>query len=734
MSATQQILLSHSNIENDSEEEFVGPFSSWTNIKTVYGAIGDGITDDTLAIQNALDDLGVNISTIWLPSGNYKITNTLFVEGREYVNIIGEHPLTTKISWHGSDNGVMFHVNGLVYYRTNRLTFDGRNIASVAINNSWDGVGLYFDTANEYKDIIFKDLQIGIQGGALGHGFAETAIIRCKFLRCQQAGISLRCFNSLDIWVWYCLFEDCGYGITNLLNAGAGDFKVYDCVFKRSRLQDMSIGHVGGTFGIRNNYSIDSGSFFYGDGTANPGVITFQNNTVLDSKYGFIYIINLGPVFVVDNVVRNKVLGPSVPAIATIANWEFSEVFSIGNLFEATGVYNVRGRIHSIDDQIVSSGVTGLEPVLPETPLNYNRKIFEVPIGSTSSQIQTIINTAALENGKKPVVHFPNTVINLDSTLYIPANNDLQIIGDGGRSRISWTGVDNGPMFLLRGPSKVTFKDFNLNGNSIANGILIENCDQEDSRIFMDQVNLSNYFINILVNQLDYTNVQLHNFSHAGVSSDSGASVKVIGGLSASSDVWLGGKTNIFTGASSNSALSYEFINGAHVNVCDIWYESGFNYYKFLKLTGKSDVTFSSSYVTTAGNSIIPAFDIKDFHGNATFLNVFTYNNIGISGDCSDANILCIGMVGPSDNFINNTSNANVLILNTTTMETDRNISFTHQISEVGIYDEQFIRDRLSQIRAEKPAKLSKKPYGVTDVRMYRVYVWQSLIGIQLDV
>src|SRR5437667_10172712 len=39
-------------------DEFVGPFSSWSNIKATYRAIGDGFADDTAAIQSALDDLG----------------------------------------------------------------------------------------------------------------------------------------------------------------------------------------------------------------------------------------------------------------------------------------------------------------------------------------------------------------------------------------------------------------------------------------------------------------------------------------------------------------------------------------------------------------------------------------------------------------------------------------------------------------------------------------------------
>ena len=35
-------------------EEFSGPFASWKNVKTVFGAKGDGVTDDAPAINAAL--------------------------------------------------------------------------------------------------------------------------------------------------------------------------------------------------------------------------------------------------------------------------------------------------------------------------------------------------------------------------------------------------------------------------------------------------------------------------------------------------------------------------------------------------------------------------------------------------------------------------------------------------------------------------------------------------------
>src|SRR5437879_4249686 len=41
-------------------DEFFGPFPSWTSVKSSYRAAGDGVADDTAAIQQGLNDLGAN--------------------------------------------------------------------------------------------------------------------------------------------------------------------------------------------------------------------------------------------------------------------------------------------------------------------------------------------------------------------------------------------------------------------------------------------------------------------------------------------------------------------------------------------------------------------------------------------------------------------------------------------------------------------------------------------------
>jgi hypothetical protein len=66
-----------------------------TNVKS-FGAKGDGTTDDTTAIQNAINAVNtLGGGTVYLPAGTYKITGTLTVYG--YVTIEGSNINTTTI-------------------------------------------------------------------------------------------------------------------------------------------------------------------------------------------------------------------------------------------------------------------------------------------------------------------------------------------------------------------------------------------------------------------------------------------------------------------------------------------------------------------------------------------------------------------------------------------------------------------------------------------------------------
>jgi len=66
------------------------PVSDWTNVRT-FGATGDGTTDDTAALQRAIDTRRV----LYLPIGRYRITDTLRL--RPDTVLIALHPGLTQL-------------------------------------------------------------------------------------------------------------------------------------------------------------------------------------------------------------------------------------------------------------------------------------------------------------------------------------------------------------------------------------------------------------------------------------------------------------------------------------------------------------------------------------------------------------------------------------------------------------------------------------------------------------
>ena len=361
-----------------TDDEFTGPFPSWLNVKS-YGAKGDGVTDATAAIQAALDAIGNANSTasvVYIPAGTYLIKGTLRMNYKINVSIIGEDPATTIIKWGGAKNGTMLQVNGTAYSRFDRITWNGNKSAAIAVDQSWDGSNGYFDTGNEYAENIFTDVGIGIRGGFLNQGFAETTIIRCKFIRNTNAGVSLGNFNALDIWVWYSVFQDCNVGVTN--TAGAGNFKVYGCIFRNSALSDITIGNTG-EFSFRDNTSTNSNAFLLTQFTGNPATISIQGNVIIDpiGTRSPIEIRNQGPVTFMDNTIRSRTGFPY--PVVWFNTWPDGDLVAINNTYTVDNhidAANIRTIIY--DNPTVSqSSLSGLkEPSIPGPRPNFKRPGF----------------------------------------------------------------------------------------------------------------------------------------------------------------------------------------------------------------------------------------------------------------------------------------------------------------------------------------------------------------------
>ncbi len=730
-----------------SDEEFVGPFPSWTNVKTACGAKGNGTTDDTTAIQTCLNGLGSSQPTLWFPSGTYKITSTLTLSAQQYVSVIGQDPDTTTILWAGASGGTMLYLNGVAYSRVNRLTFNGQGNAAIAVDQSKaNGTSNYFDTGNEYTDDVFENAGIGFRCGELGFGCAETSMLRDRFVNNTSIGIFVVNANALDMWVWYSVFQNNGTGIGNKIfggEVGSGNFHVFNSIFQNSSVTDIAYGNTG-VFNFRNNYSAGSNQFICCGGTGAPTQMTVQGNTILDTATVLsVSQGDSGPLVFLDNIVRSKsgaTVGP-VAQVSTSRPNAQAGMFSMGNTFTVTSPTFSNGPYHTFQDQIVArSTVNPAVPTLPGTPPNNNRQIFEsAPAGSGTactaispcSVQQAVTNAANAEQAgtAHPVVHIMVGSYNLASTVTVPAtvNSGIQIIGDGGNSFLTSAGAN--PVIRLLGPSKAILRDFRINGNNYAaDGIEVTNADQHGSKVFLEQAVLSQSVKNLLVDALDYTLVELHGAQHLSTNAaPSGTtSISIVGGTQAAANNWQGGATNSFLGLSADNYYAYGTSNGAHVVIDGSWNDvGGSGGHLIFNASGIGAISYLGSEAALFSGT--PTVALTNFQGVAALANISSTGDMDIIGNGSGGKVLGLGLTGPTTTFFSNTASPSP----TTELLNSQQTPPPTAIAETAA-DPIFLAAALDQLRTTQPTLRSPLASDVTDARFYRVFVGISNIGIHL--
>lgn len=115
------------------------------NVISTYGAKGDGVTDDTTAIQNAITAAGLVGGVVVFPAGTYLISSTLNIPARVRLQGAGcganfdaavnisWNPISS-IKWNGAIHGKMLALSSppsMIEVRD--LAFDGNNLADYAL-------------------------------------------------------------------------------------------------------------------------------------------------------------------------------------------------------------------------------------------------------------------------------------------------------------------------------------------------------------------------------------------------------------------------------------------------------------------------------------------------------------------------------------------------------------------------------------------------------------------------
>jgi hypothetical protein len=141
---------------------------------TFYGAIGDGITDDTTAVQAAITAVPATGGAVYFPSGTYKITAALTVTNKP-IYIYGDGNAVSMINQTGSANCITFATN------STEDSFSIRNIGiHTTASGGGNGIQASFPTValSTFKNVHIEGIEIGpMRGsGATAHFLKDIAI------------------------------------------------------------------------------------------------------------------------------------------------------------------------------------------------------------------------------------------------------------------------------------------------------------------------------------------------------------------------------------------------------------------------------------------------------------------------------------------------------------------------------------------------------------------------------
>lgn len=248
-------------------------YDSAVNVKWL-GAVGDGVTDDTVAIQNAIN----SSSAVFFPLGSYKVTSQLV--GKTKLQLIGAY---SQLQETGADSSVgIFSTiadlgDGVAIFKPapsttqiqsilienikfqGDLTIDHQDLSAtgttgiVGVDVSGIKQGLLI------KNCTFKKLLYGLKAVS-GHGYTgHTMLDKCNFYLCRN-----------------------GFDFSPSTGIGMSDCTVYDCYAigntNRVTADNLSLN--------ASSYGDDTDSHFsFENGVFSNLWIEGYNNTLQPSRY-----------------------------------------------------------------------------------------------------------------------------------------------------------------------------------------------------------------------------------------------------------------------------------------------------------------------------------------------------------------------------------------------------------------------------------------------------------------
>lgn len=265
---------------------------------TWFGAVGDGTTDDTTALQAALNAVGqVTNGTLYIPDGTFLISSALTVRANTHIDGVG----TIKAT--GSTINYIFYILSS-NIRIENIEIDGADLAMIGIY-AYGGEHLTFRSLTIHDctkargasglyaaGILFREIDYGIIDG-------------CYFYsngRSDEISGSIYFFDSTT---------DCRYCVIQnnyIENAGFHGINIYDSSYCKVVNNYINQGNIG-TNANNNGYGILCYDGQHDAPERNYCIGNVISGNTVTNCYGIgIYLVVCKDCIVSDNVLKNVCL------------------------------------------------------------------------------------------------------------------------------------------------------------------------------------------------------------------------------------------------------------------------------------------------------------------------------------------------------------------------------------------------------------------------------------------
>jgi hypothetical protein len=188
----------------------------WTDVRA-YGAVGDGVTDDTGAIQSAIDSIGPGGGTVFFPSDYiFRCAGTLVLDNREGIRLLGGRV--------GAGNPIDPTPPTLLFTGTGASFLSLHSVVSVGLRS----------LCIRYNNAAFSGDLVDFDWSALNRDPVFIRIEDCSFagiLPARNARSLVRLNRTIVCAIRDCWFGYAGVGILGGSPHYSNAIQVEDCCF-----------------------------------------------------------------------------------------------------------------------------------------------------------------------------------------------------------------------------------------------------------------------------------------------------------------------------------------------------------------------------------------------------------------------------------------------------------------------------------------------------------------------